>query len=283
MHDFNQAIIDEFRANAGVVGGMFEDARLLLLTTTGARSGAAHTVPLGYLPDNDRVLVIGSAGGSPRHPAWFHNLLTTPRVRVEAGVFRYTADAVVLTGAERDRAFRRAVEDDPGWGEYEVTSGRSLPVVALVEVAAGPPDIAAPSPGAALRLVHDGFRRELGLIRAEVARSGAGLGVQLRITCLTLCQGLRNHHGGEDAAMFPALVRHRPDLAPTLDRLRVEHDLIAALLDELQRVLAVDHPDPAALRGEVDRLAAELEAHLRFEEEQLIPVLDGVVAGSSER
>jgi deazaflavin-dependent oxidoreductase (nitroreductase family) len=78
--DFNQQIIDEFRANGGQVGGPFEGARLLLLTTIGARSGAPHTTPLGYLPDGERSLVIASAGGAPNHPAWFHNLVANPHV-----------------------------------------------------------------------------------------------------------------------------------------------------------------------------------------------------------
>ena len=132
---FNDPIITEFRANAGQVGGWFAGERLLLLTTTGARSGARHTVPLGYLPDVDgRVLVIGSAGGSPRHPAWFHNLVADPRVTVESGVDTYEAIAVVLTGPDRDTAFARAVETDQGWADYESRSGRALPVVALEAV-----------------------------------------------------------------------------------------------------------------------------------------------------
>jgi deazaflavin-dependent oxidoreductase (nitroreductase family) len=130
--DFQQQVIAEFRANAGRVGGPFEGARLLLLTTTGAQSGTPHTVPLGYLPDGgEQVLVIGSAGGSPRRPAWFHNILADPHVTVEDGVFVSDALAVVLEGADRDRAFARAVETDPGWARYEEQSGRALPVVAL--------------------------------------------------------------------------------------------------------------------------------------------------------
>src|SRR5690606_29051160 len=97
-----QQVIDEFRANGGRVGGPFEGARLLLLTTTGARSGAPHTVPLGYLPDGgEQFFVIGSAGGSPRHPDWFRNLVAHPQVTVEDGVFVVDAVAEVLDGAER--------------------------------------------------------------------------------------------------------------------------------------------------------------------------------------
>ncbi|MEV4085311.1 nitroreductase family deazaflavin-dependent oxidoreductase, partial [Nonomuraea fuscirosea] len=125
--NFNQQIIDEFRANKGQVSGPFEGARLLLLTTIGARTGAPHTTPLGCLPDGDRVLVIASAGGAPRHPAWYHNLVANPRVTVEDGVFTYEAQAVVLAGEERESVFARAVEADPGWGAYQERSGRVLP------------------------------------------------------------------------------------------------------------------------------------------------------------
>jgi deazaflavin-dependent oxidoreductase (nitroreductase family) len=277
--DFQQQVIAEFRANSGRVGGPFEGARLLLLTTTGARSGAPHTVPLGYLPDGaHQFLVIGSAGGSPRHPAWFHNLVAERRVTVEDGVFVADAVAVVLEGAERDRAFARAVETDPGWAEYESRSGRVLPVVTLRPVP-GPPRFAggaAVSGGTVLTRVHDAFRRELALIRDEVAASGTSVGAQLRVNCLTLCAGLHNHHMGEDGAMFPLLAGQRPDLAPTLERLRVEHERIAALVAQLQA--AVDEPaDPVRLRREVERLTDELEQHLSYEEEQLVPALDAAL------
>lgn len=272
-HTFNTPIIEEFRANQGRVGGWFEGARLLLLTTTGARTGAPHTVPLGYLPDGgEQVLVIGSAGGGPRHPAWFHNLRADPRTTVEDGVFTYPAHATVLGGAARDAAFGRAAEADPGWAAYQDATTRVLPVVALRSVETGPPNVDADSPGAALTLIHDAFRRELALIRTEVAMTGAGLGAQLRVNCLTLCAGLRNHHGGEDAALFPHLDRARPDLAPTMERLRREHAQIAALAARLQVAVAAGGGGVAA---EVDRLATELERHLTYEEEQLIPVLDG--------
>src|SRR6185312_3678266 len=99
--------------------------------------------------------------------------------------------------------------------------------------------------------------RELALIRAEVAASGPGLGAQLRITCLTLCDGLGNHHRGEDAGIFPMTASWRPDLADAVDRMRDEHERIGELL------------------AEVDRLTGELEDHLRHEEDVLVPVLDG--------
>ncbi|MBG0818542.1 nitroreductase/quinone reductase family protein [Planomonospora sp. ID82291] len=273
-NDFNQQIIEEFRANRGRVGGPFEGARLLLLTTTGARSGVRRTTPVGYLPDGgERVLVIASAAGAPKHPAWFHNLRADPRVTVEDGVFTYEAEAVVLEGDERDRAFARAVEADPGWAAYQDRTTRVIPVVALRQVAGGPPE--ASSWGEALRLIHDAFRRELALIRREVAASGPGLGAQLRVNCLTLCRGLHQHHTHEDAGMFPALAAQHPGLAPVLERLDREHQKIADLLEELQRVLSGEGADPKTVLSEVERLADELEAHLDYEEEQLIPILDG--------
>nr|WSX24021.1 nitroreductase/quinone reductase family protein [Streptomyces tubercidicus] len=274
--DFNRQVIEEFRANGGCVGGPFEGGRLLLLTTTGARSGAPHTTPLGYLPDGDgRVLVIASAGGAPKHPAWYHNLVAHPRVTVEAGVFAYEAQAVVLEGAERDRAFARAVDSDPGWSEYQEKTDRVLPVVALAEIPAGPPNINASSAGGALKAVHDGFRRELALIRKEIVASGPGLGAQLRVNCLTLCQGLTNHHTGEGAGMFPMLGRNHPELAPALERLQEEHKKLAVLLAALQKIISTPDADPQQVLAEVERLTKEVEDHLTYEEEQLIPVLDG--------
>ncbi|RSN69425.1 MULTISPECIES: nitroreductase/quinone reductase family protein [Actinomadura] len=273
--DFNRQVIEEFRANDGRVGGMFEGGRLLLLTTTGARSGARHTVPLGYLPDGpERLLVIASAGGAPRHPAWFRNLVANPRVTIETGAFTQEADASVLDGEERDRLFARAVEADAGWAEYEEKSGRTLPVVALTPIDSGPPR--GPQ-GQGLKRIHGEFRRELDAIRREVAASGTTIGAQLRVNCLTFCHGLEFHHGSEDRMIFPTLERNRPELAPVIDLLREEHEVLKGLLAELRAALASDAPDPAALAADVDRLVAEVNAHLDHEEERLVPVLDEFV------
>ncbi|TMR92726.1 nitroreductase/quinone reductase family protein [Nonomuraea basaltis] len=286
--DFNQQIIDDFRANQGQVGGPFEGARLLLLTTVGAKTGARRTTPLGYLPDGDRLLIIASAGGAPAHPAWYHNLRANPQINVEDGTFAYQATAVVLEGEERDRMFARAVEADPGWGAYQDRSGRVLPVVALLPTAGthtlaalsahggvggdgGPP--AGPM-GDALRKIHGAFRRELALIRKEVAASGPRVAAQLRVNCLTMCQGLHEHHSREDGSMFPALEERYPELGPTLERLRAEHIVVQRLLEQLQDLLAADDVAPEALLSEVNRLTKELEAHLDYEEEQLVPLLN---------
>ncbi|MGR3870812.1 nitroreductase/quinone reductase family protein [Streptomyces graminifolii] len=287
-HDFNQPIIDEFRANKGRMTGYFEGARLLLLTTTGARTGTPHTTPVGYLPDGDRVLVIASAAGSDRHPDWFRNLVAHPQVTVESGVFTYEARAVVLTGEERDEVFARAVEADPGWAAYQEKTERIIPVVALHSLAqGGPGTINATSFGEAIKVVHDAFRHELALIRSELNKDttaetagdiGDGtefstLGAQLRVNCLTFCQGLHNHHTGEDTVLFPLIAERHPDSTAALARLREEHEQIATLVDALRETLTTP-TDPATTRTEVNRLTAALEAHLAYEEQELIPLSD---------
>ncbi|WBB68754.1 nitroreductase/quinone reductase family protein [Micromonospora sp. WMMD812] len=272
-NEFNQQIIDEFRATGGRVTGPFEGARLILLTTTGARSGAPHTTPVAYLPDaGGRILIIASAGGAARHPDWFHNILADPQVTVEDGIFTYPARAVVLTGTERDELFARAVEADPGWAAYQSKTTRVIPVVALEQAGGGPPE--ASSWGEALRRIHDAFRRELALIRREVGESGARIGAQLRVNCLAVCQGLHYHHGHEDAGLFVGLAAQHPELGPTLDRLRAEHGRVAALIDRLQAAVGDATADPTDVRRQVEQLTDELERHLAYEEEQLVPILD---------
>lgn len=85
MNDWNRAIIDEFHANGGKVGGQFEGGTLLLLTTQGSKSGKSHTTPLVYLADGERMIIIASAAGAPNNPAWYYNLIAHPRVTVEIG------------------------------------------------------------------------------------------------------------------------------------------------------------------------------------------------------
>jgi len=134
------------------------------------------------------MLVIASAGGAPNNPAWYHNLKADPRAAVETGVLIFDVEAEVLESAERDAAFVRAMEGGPGWADYQAETTRTIPVVALRVT--GPPRDSAPSAGAYLKLVHDGFRRELALIREELSDSGRpGLGVQLRINCRPSARG----------------------------------------------------------------------------------------------
>ncbi|UBU12324.1 nitroreductase family deazaflavin-dependent oxidoreductase [Nonomuraea gerenzanensis] len=129
--DFNQQIIEEFRANEGRVGGMFEGSPLVLLTTTGARSGRSVTTPVMYLADGERYVVIASNAGADHHPAWYHNLRATPEATVELGTERFEAKAVFVEGAERDELYARMVAQAPGFAEYEAKTTRRIPVVAL--------------------------------------------------------------------------------------------------------------------------------------------------------
>lgn len=133
-NDFNQQIVEEFRANGGKVGGPFEGSSLILLTTVGARSGKRRTSPLGFVPDGEDLLIVASAGGAPKHPAWYHNLLTEPRVTVETGTDTFEAMAVPARGEERDRLFERVVRVAPGYADYQEKTSRVIPVVTLRRV-----------------------------------------------------------------------------------------------------------------------------------------------------
>ncbi|MFD0886895.1 nitroreductase family deazaflavin-dependent oxidoreductase [Streptosporangium algeriense] len=127
----NAAVIEEFRANKGKVGGFFEGTDLLLLTTVGARSGRPHTTPAVYVRDGDTVAVAASYGGAPKHPAWYHNLVANPEVTVEIGTERYQATAVPARGAERDRLFALMVAGTPRFKDYEEKTTRVIPMVVL--------------------------------------------------------------------------------------------------------------------------------------------------------
>jgi deazaflavin-dependent oxidoreductase (nitroreductase family) len=133
--NWNQGIIDEFRANGGKVGGQFAGAPLLLLTTTGAKSSKLRTNPTMYLTDGDRLLVFASKGGAPTSPDWYHNLVANPTATIEVGGERYDVKATMLTGDERDRVYARQAELYPGFAEYEKKTTRTIPVVALERVA----------------------------------------------------------------------------------------------------------------------------------------------------
>lgn len=131
MDDFNRAIIEEFRANDGKVGGPFEGAPVLLLTATGAKSGERRTTPVVYLRDGDRMVIFASKGGAPNNPGWYHNLRANPSATIEVGNEKVDVDAVVTEGEERERLFRRQAEIFPQFADYEQKTTRQIPVVAL--------------------------------------------------------------------------------------------------------------------------------------------------------
>jgi deazaflavin-dependent oxidoreductase (nitroreductase family) len=131
MDDFNRGIIEEFRANGGKVGGPFEGAPVLLLGTTGAKSGEPRLTPVMYLEDGDRMVIFASKGGAPTSPGWYHNLLANPSAKVEVGTDAVEVNAVVTSGEERDRLFNRQAELYPQFADYAEKMTREIPVVAL--------------------------------------------------------------------------------------------------------------------------------------------------------
>ena len=136
IEDFNQGIIDEFRANGGRVDGPFAGVRMILVTHTGAKSGQRRTTPLVYSADGDRLVIIASMGGAPTNPQWFHNIVANPKVTVEVGDESYDADAEVLTeGPERQRLFDQQAAIMPNFAEYQAGTDRVIPVIVLTRAA----------------------------------------------------------------------------------------------------------------------------------------------------
>src|SRR5262249_46336186 len=129
--DFNAKIIEEFRANAGVVGGGFEGTPLLLLHHTGARSGQPRINPLAYLRDGDRYVIFASKAGAPTNPDWYHNLKTHPEVSIEVGADTVDVDAHEAQGEERERLFATQAERTPAFADYQRNTDRVIPVMVL--------------------------------------------------------------------------------------------------------------------------------------------------------
>jgi deazaflavin-dependent oxidoreductase (nitroreductase family) len=132
--DWNRRIIEEFRANAGVVGGPFEGNPLLLLHHTGAKSGTGRVNPVAYQALENGFAVFASKGGSPTNPDWYHNLVANPQAEVEVGTERFEVIARVAEGEERERIWTLQKERVPGFAEYERTTTREIPVVILEKV-----------------------------------------------------------------------------------------------------------------------------------------------------
>jgi deazaflavin-dependent oxidoreductase (nitroreductase family) len=135
MSDFNQKIIEEFRANSGRVGGMFEGAPMILIHHVGAKSGIERVTPLVHFrEDDDHTVIVASKGGAPTHPAWFHNLKANPKIEVEVGTETYTVVADEIIGTERDEVWQRVVAQSPGFGDYQRKTDRVIPLVRLTRV-----------------------------------------------------------------------------------------------------------------------------------------------------
>ena len=132
--NLNEGVISEFRANGGTCGGRWEGNPMVLLTTTGARSGQQRTSPLTYTSDEDRIVLIASRAGDDRHPDWFHNLVAKPDVVIELGTDRYEARARVAEEPERSRLLDERVAVMPRFGDYVEMTDRTIPVVVVERV-----------------------------------------------------------------------------------------------------------------------------------------------------
>jgi deazaflavin-dependent oxidoreductase (nitroreductase family) len=133
IREVNARVIEQFRAG-GEIDGMHREG-LLLLTTTGVKSGRSRTTPMMFHRDGDRLLVIASNIGAPNHPQWYLNLVADPNVVVEAGNERFDATATPLQGTERERAWTMLKETYPFCAEHEAKTTRLIPVVGLTRVA----------------------------------------------------------------------------------------------------------------------------------------------------
>ena len=133
VSDWNKAVVEEFRANSGKVA-QFADRELLLLHTTGAKSGQTRLNPLVYSIDGDRLVVVASKGGAPTNPDWYYNVIANPLVTVEVGNEEFQAQAKVAEEPERTRLFDKMSAEMPGFADYQQKTSRILPVVILTRL-----------------------------------------------------------------------------------------------------------------------------------------------------
>ncbi len=133
--DFNAQVIEEFRANEGVVGGMLEGMPVVLLHHTGAKSGTARVNPLAYQKDGERYVIFASKAGAPTNPDWYYNLKAHPEVKIEVGTETIEVTASEATGEERERLFGTQAENMPMFAEYAQKTDRVIPVIVLTPTA----------------------------------------------------------------------------------------------------------------------------------------------------
>ena len=131
MKAFNKGIVEEFRANGGIVGGPFEGATILLLTSTGAKSGQPRLAPLAYLTIDGKMFIIGSKAGLDTNPDWVHNLRANPTAHIEVGTDAYDVTARELPREERDETWPKVVALAPGFGDYQANTSRVIPLFEL--------------------------------------------------------------------------------------------------------------------------------------------------------
>ncbi|MFC8825568.1 nitroreductase/quinone reductase family protein [Streptomyces sp. NPDC057137] len=236
----------------------------LLLTTTTAKPAAARTTSLGYVRRGDSLQVVASSFGTSELPDWYGDLLAHPVVGVEIGTRTFQALAIPAEGATPDEllvVLEPAVAESPR--EVRTLADKILEV-------------------------HDQLRSQLGLVTADVdahfaalaahegpgAPPAPGLGFQIRQRCLAFCQGLEFHHTSEDGHLFPGIARYHPHLTDVFDRLRAEHRTVARIQDGLVALLAdLGVAEPPRFRAELAEMTTELNAHLDYEEEVILPLV----------
>ncbi|MCO6007240.1 nitroreductase/quinone reductase family protein [Actinoallomurus purpureus] len=288
---WNERIIREFRANNGKVGGMFDGVPLVLLTTAGRKTGRPHTTPVVHLRDEGRHLVFASNAGRPNHPDWYQNVLANPQVTMEIdtekGHVRPLATrAVALDGDERDHWYERQCALDPAFRQYQEKAARKIPVVALYPLDLSTDAARNRMIGEQLIRHHDELRAALRDVRGRIDDLLAGgpgladpgrpadLAAQLRRHCLTFCHDLQMHHTRENGA-FSAFEDEFPDLAPAIERLRAEHQVMEKALTDFE-TLVEEGPsgrDVERFRAQLDRVVAGLEDHFAYEEANLLPAV----------
>lgn len=276
----NAGIIEEFRTNGGRVGGPFTGATMLLLTSTGARSGRRRTSPLAYRNEGGRIFVFATNSGRDDVPSWMHNLRADPRVTVELGpgagpepIKEFRARALPLAEAERLAVWTRQAAELPAFAAYQHGTARVIAVIELVPADAG----RTRALGDQLRLIHADLRADLAELRRgfDGPPAGSGGAAQLRRHCLAFCDAIGAHHTGEDTLGFPRLEQQVPELAPVVVRLRAEHVRVAELQHRLREAVESD-TDAEQQRRLVHRLTDELERHFDYEEEQLVASLNAL-------
>ncbi|SDU68851.1 nitroreductase/quinone reductase family protein [Amycolatopsis keratiniphila] len=277
---FNDQVIEEFRQGKG---GTSEGWKLILLTTTGAKTGKRRTNPLGYLEIDGKTVVVASNMGAPAHPGWYHNIRRDHRVTVETRSETYEAVAAVPPAVERDALFAKIVAEEPGFAEYQAKTTRELPVVILHRI-----DERVRGLGDFLVEVHEWLREELKSLRAGVEDIVAGradaliMEKSLKAHCVSFCEALTKHHTGEDMGAFPMLAQRFPALAPVLTKLGEDHVVVAATQKRIRALVegyVHGESDPVRLRDEFDALAGTLEAHFAYEERSVVEALNVTAPG----
>ena len=134
LDDFNQGVIKEFRANQGKVSGQMEGMPMILLTTTGAKTGRTLVRPLVYTRDGDRIVLVASFAGGPHNPPWYHNLIANPVATVEVGAEKFQVRAQPAAGEERERLFNQHAAKMPIFNDYRKKTTRQIPVLVLERI-----------------------------------------------------------------------------------------------------------------------------------------------------